>query len=128
MFPVWTITYAGTEQSAAAWGLNAQPRIRTRDRSPTEISFRMAGADPAALAALWSRLMDVAPDRADPLRLNLARGEIRFAQGEGPMTWITRVDLKVADPAAALDRARAAGLPVADGAVTIGGVGFRPVA
>jgi len=46
--PVWTITYAGTEQSAAAWGLTAQPRIRTRDRMPTEFSFRMAGADPSA--------------------------------------------------------------------------------
>ena len=46
MQPVVTITYAGTEQSAAAWGLTAQPRIKTRDRSPTEISFRMAGAAP----------------------------------------------------------------------------------
>jgi hypothetical protein len=45
---MWTIEYLGTEQSAAAWGLTAQPKIRTRDRSPTEISFRMAGADPAA--------------------------------------------------------------------------------
>jgi len=43
---VWTITYAGTEQSAAAWGLNALPKIKTRDRSPTEISFRLAGAAP----------------------------------------------------------------------------------
>jgi hypothetical protein len=51
MNPVWTITYDSgngpVEQSAAAWGLTAQPRIRTRDRSPTEISFRLAGADPA---------------------------------------------------------------------------------
>ena len=46
MNPVWTITYNGSEQSAAAWGLTAQPRILTRDRSPTEISFRMAGAAP----------------------------------------------------------------------------------
>jgi len=43
---VWTITYAGAEQSVAAWGLTAQPKIKTRDRSPTEISFRMAGAAP----------------------------------------------------------------------------------
>lgn len=46
MQPVWTIQYAGTEQSAAAWGLTAKPIIRTRDRSPTQISFRMAGAAP----------------------------------------------------------------------------------
>jgi len=43
---MWTITYNGTEQSAAAWGLTAAPKIKTRDRSPTEISFRMAGAPP----------------------------------------------------------------------------------
>ena len=43
---MWTITYNGTEQSAAQWGLTAAPRIRTRDRSPTQISFRMAGAAP----------------------------------------------------------------------------------
>jgi hypothetical protein len=45
---MWTITYAGTEQSAAAWGLTARPVIKTRDRMPTEISFRMAGAAPEA--------------------------------------------------------------------------------
>ena len=43
---IWTITYNGTEQSAAAWGFNAQPVIRTRDRSPTRFSFFMAGAAP----------------------------------------------------------------------------------
>jgi len=47
---VWTITYDSgsgpVEQSAAAWGLNAQPVIRTRDRSETVFSFRMAGAAP----------------------------------------------------------------------------------
>jgi hypothetical protein len=47
MLGVWTITYGGQpEQSCAAAGLTAAPRIRTRDRSPTEISFRMAGAAP----------------------------------------------------------------------------------
>lgn len=46
MAGVWTITYNGTEQAAADWGLNAQPVIRTRDRSPTSISFRMAGVAP----------------------------------------------------------------------------------
>jgi hypothetical protein len=47
---MWTITYDNgsgpVEQSTAAWGLNARPVIKTRDRSPTEISFRMAGAAP----------------------------------------------------------------------------------
>ena len=47
---VWTITYDNgsgpVEKAAADWGLNAQPIIRTRDRSPTTFSFRMAGAAP----------------------------------------------------------------------------------
>ena len=47
---VWTITYDSgsgpVEQSAAAWGLTARPQIKTRDRSPTSFSFRMAGAAP----------------------------------------------------------------------------------
>ncbi len=42
----WTITYGGVEKTAADWGLNANPVIKTRDRSPTMFSFRMAGAAP----------------------------------------------------------------------------------
>jgi hypothetical protein len=88
----------------------------------------LESADPAALAGLWSRLLDTPPDPADPLRLPLKRGDVRFAAGERPMTWISIIDLKVADPAAALDRARAAGLDVTGDGVLIGGVRFRPVA
>jgi hypothetical protein len=48
---VWTITYndgsGPVEKAAADWGLNAQPVIRTRDRTETVFSFRMAGANPA---------------------------------------------------------------------------------
>jgi len=50
MAAVWTITYndgtGAVEKSAADWGLNAQPIIRTRDRSETVFGFRMAGAAP----------------------------------------------------------------------------------
>ena len=45
---VITITYgfdtSAVEQTAAAWGVNAAPKITTRDRSPTVFSFKMAGA------------------------------------------------------------------------------------
>jgi hypothetical protein len=88
----------------------------------------LESTDPASLAALWSRLLDAPLDPAEPARLPLKRGDIRFAAGERPMTWISIVDLKVADPAAALERARAAGLDVADDGVLIGGARFRPVA
>ncbi len=83
--------------------------------------------DPEALAALWSKLLDTAPDPKDPLRLPLERGEIRFCEGDGPMTWISRVDLKVADQKDVLDRARADRLDVDEDGVLIGGVRFRPV-
>jgi len=47
---MWTITYDNgsgpVEKSCADWGLTARPVIKTRDRSPTEVSFRMAGAAP----------------------------------------------------------------------------------
>ena len=50
MSAVWTITYddgsGAVEKAAADWGLNSQPVIRTRDRSATLFSFRMAGAAP----------------------------------------------------------------------------------
>ena len=50
MAGIWTITYdngtGAVEKPAAAWGLTAQPFIRTRDRSETVFSFRMAGAAP----------------------------------------------------------------------------------
>lgn len=88
----------------------------------------LASPDPAALAARWSRLLGVAPDAADPTHLVLAHGDIRFVQGPDALTWISEVRLKTAVPAAALARARAAGLDVADGAVLIGGVRFRPEA
>jgi hypothetical protein len=87
----------------------------------------LESADPAALAALWSRLLDAPLDGADPSRLPLKRGEIRFVRGERPMTWISSIDLKVADPAGALARAAASGLTVAGDAALIGGVCFRPV-
>jgi hypothetical protein len=44
------------------------------------------------------------------------------------MTWISRIDLKVADVEDVLDRARGDGLDVdEDDGVLIGGVRFRPV-
>jgi hypothetical protein len=43
------------------------------------------------------------------------------------MTWISRIDLKVADAADVLDRARGDDMDVTDDGVLIGGVRFRPV-
>ncbi len=99
----------------------------TRTHTVLELEgFTLAGPDPHALAALWSKLLGVALDSANDLHLPLTRGLIRFCQGEDAMTWISQIDLKVADVEDVLDRARADGLDVDDDGVLIGGVRFRP--
>jgi hypothetical protein len=103
-------------------------RERRTDTVLDVTGMTLAHPEPAVLANLWSRLLAAPLDPADALRLPLTRGEIGFAQGDGPLTWISTIDLKVAHPAAANDRARAAGLDVSDSGVLIGGVRFRPVA
>jgi len=82
--------------------------------------------DPAALAMRWSELVARPLDHADPLRLPLDMGAVRFEAGEGG-TLLSGLELAVADPDASLERARSAGLPVEGGAVLVGGVRIRPV-
>ena len=89
----------------------------------------LSAADPQALARRWAELVGRPLDPRDPLRLPLDRGELRFVDGgDGAPTLIAGLDVAVADPKAALDRARAAGLPVGPEGVHIGGVAMRPVA
>lgn len=85
----------------------------------------LIGDDPAALAALFARLLG--RPLAGALRLPLDRGELRFAAGPEGRTEIAEIELQVGDPAATLERAVRAGLVVADGGVRIGGVRFKPV-
>jgi hypothetical protein len=92
------------------------------------VGLTLSSPDPAALAALWSRRLGASLNPADPLHIPLTKGEVRFCESDGPMTWIASIDLKVADVEGALDRARGDGLDVdEDGGVLIGGVRFRPV-
>jgi len=92
------------------------------------VGITLSNPDPNALAMLWSKLLNTSLDPADALRLPLNRGEIRFCEGPDAFTSISGIDLKVADAAGTLDRARAEGLDVdEDGGVLIGGVRFRPV-
>jgi hypothetical protein len=88
----------------------------------------LSAADPQALARRWSELVGRPLDPADPLRLPMDRGEILFvAAGEGAPTLIEGLDIAVADPAALIDRAKAAGLAAGPDGVRIGGVRLRPV-
>jgi hypothetical protein len=83
--------------------------------------------EPQALARRWSELLGRPLDRADPLRLPLDRGEVRFVGAEaGAPTLIEGLEVAVDEPQAVLDRARAAGLEVDADGVRIGGVWLRP--
>lgn len=91
--------------------------------------IRLSTPDPDALARRWSALLDRPLDKADPHRLPLDRGTVRFdASTGGSPTLIEAIELKVRDPLACFARAEAAGLKVGDQGIQIGGVCFLPVA
>jgi hypothetical protein len=84
--------------------------------------------DPVAACERWSELLQQ-PALGDTLEVVLERGVIRFvAPVDDDGTGVVGLDVEVKDADAALDRARAANLPVAGGAVEICGVAIRPVA
>lgn len=87
----------------------------------------LASDNPTATAKRWSDWLGRPLDPKDPLRLPLDRGEMRFAKGDTPGSVITAMELKTADPKAALERARGAGLDVSNEGVLIGGMRFQPV-
>jgi hypothetical protein len=93
------------------------------------IGITLTAPDPDALARRWSDLLDQPLDPADSHLLPLARGQIRFAGGPvGQGTSIAAIQLKVADPDAALRRAGHAGLDVTPEGILIGGVRFLATA
>ena len=84
--------------------------------------------DPVAACERWSDLLQQ-PARGETLEVTLERGVIRFVEPvDDDGTGVVGLDIEVKDPDAALDRARAANLPVAAGAVEICGVAIRPLA
>jgi hypothetical protein len=102
-------------------------RVQTEDVRDIS-AVVMSAADPFALAQRWSDLFGRPLDPADPLRLPLDRGEIRFvAGGAGAPTLIEGLDVTVRDPAEVKRRAQAAGLETQADGVRIGGVVLRPV-
>jgi hypothetical protein len=84
--------------------------------------------DPVAACERWSELLQQ-PARGETLEVALERGVIRFVEPvDDDGTGVVGLDIEVKDAEAALERARAANLPVAGGAVEICGVAIRPVA
>jgi len=85
--------------------------------------------DPLAACETWCALLDrPASTSGDALQIALERGVIRFVNAlDDDGTGVVGLDIEVGDARATLERARAAGLPVAAGAVQICGVVIRPV-
>jgi len=94
------------------------------------LAAEIQSGDPAALAARWGDILDIAP-RADAQgnpELPLDDAVLRFVpatdgRGEG----LAGVDLAVADPAAVLAAARARNCPVDQNIVSLCGTRFRLV-
>ena len=92
-------------------------------------SVTIQSRDPLAACELWCGLLGrSACTDGDALEIRLDRGAIRFvAPVDDDGTGVVGLDIEVRDGHATLDRARAAGLPVAAGATQICGVVIRPV-
>ncbi len=104
-------------QSAISRGVRS---VDVQARDPKVAADRFAG--------LLERPVTPAPNQDGAWELNLASGLIRFVPPvDADGTGVVGVEIAVDDPAAALTRARAAGLPVEADAVRICGVAMRPV-
>lgn len=79
----------------------------------------VAARDPATLAARWSGVLG-APITSEPPQLELQDGKVRFETGNHDC--LSAFHLAVREPAACLERAREAGLPIEDNAFTFCGV------
>ena len=86
------------------------------------VGVTLENPEPFALAARWSQLLGRPLSNTDPLCLPMDHGQIRFAPSAGTGTSMSTLDLRLADPAAALARAGAAGLAVNNQGVQIGGL------
>ncbi len=103
-------------------------------RFQSEISIGLRSVDvqspnPEAAGRRLAELLQrpLAP-RSEGWELALDRGLIRFvAPVDADGTGVVGIEIVVGNPAAALERAVSAGLPVAGGAVMICGVAMRPV-
>ena len=89
-------------------------------------SVTISAANPSALAQRWALLLNRPLDAANPLRLPLAHGEIRFEADEIEAgARVAAVELRMADPEAAAQRARGSGMDISGEGVLIGGVRFK---
>jgi hypothetical protein len=121
---------AGWREPMSDWP-PAGPRWREH---PADAALGIAAVtiqsrDPLGACERWCALLGrPASTSGEGLEIALDRGRIRFvAPVDDDGTGVVGLDVEVRDGHAALERARAAGLPVAGGAVQICGVVMRPV-
>jgi hypothetical protein len=121
---------AGWEASRSDWP-PAGPEWRAHESAESLgiSAVTLQSRDPLGACERWCQLLGrPATTAGDALQIPLERGVIRFV---GPLdedgAGVVGLDIEVRDAHAALERARAAGLPVAAGAVQICGVVIRPL-
>jgi len=104
-------------------GPDWQGSIR-KDVTQALLAVELQSEAPAALAAHWGRILDVAPtiDIDDVPQLQLPNAYIRFVPGEHEI--MSGLTFRVADVAQVLTAARALGHAVADDRFSLGGVTF----
>ncbi len=89
------------------------------------LAAELQSPDPAAMAALWSRLLDrpAVPRPEGGSEIRLENAALRFvAAKDGRGRGLGAIDLALPDPARAVRAARARGLPAQDGLVEVGGL------
>ncbi len=93
------------------------------------VSVTIQAREPDAAAAIWSDLVQrPARSEGDAVVLGLEAGQIRFIPPvDQDGTGVVGMAIRVIDPGAARERGKAAGLPVKDSAIRIGGVDITPV-
>ena len=122
----------GGEAEDGPWhpaGPNWKPCVRTAIVSAI-CAAELQSPDPERLARRWSGIAEIPLERdgrGAPV-LPFDNAELRFAEAEdGRGEGLAGLDLKGEDADAAFANARAAGLPVRDGVVALGGMRFRLV-
>lgn len=112
------------------WGPAGKDWIAFRnDQTAGFAAVALQHPDPEAAAARWADLLELPLQRrADGPSLPLVGARIDFLPARGGAEdGVVGLEVRTPDPAAALERARAAGLPVESGAAMIAGVAIRPV-
>ena len=122
----------GGEAEDGPWhpaGPDWKPHVRT-DIVSAIVAAELQSPDPERLAARWSQIAEIPleGDGRGALVMPFDNAALRFVEAvDGRGEGLAALDLKGVDADAAFANARAAGLPVEDGVIALGGMRFRLV-